>query len=164
MNPDKGGWLIFLTIVVAMLLAIVHLPESWPQWLGWLRPAWVPMVLFYWVLAVPHRVGLISAWIIGLFLDVLQGEPLGLNGVLLASITFIGWRFYERLRMYAGLQHSLLVLVLVFGIELARRLINLAMHGEPVGWQFLLVPLVSALVWPFLDLLLGSFRRRVRVE
>lgn len=164
MNPGNGGWLIFLTIVGAMLLAIVHLPESWPQWLGWLRPAWVPMVLFYWVLSVPHRVGLISAWIVGLFLDVLQGEPLGLNGVLLASITFIGWRFYERLRMYAGLQHSLLILVLVFGIELVRRLVNLAMHGEPVGWLFLLIPLTSAVLWPFLDLLLGSFARRVRVE
>ena len=60
MNPGNGGWLIFLTIVCAMVAAIVHLPESWPQWLGWLRPAWVPMVLFYWVLAVPHRVTVAS--------------------------------------------------------------------------------------------------------
>lgn len=164
MNPGNGGWLIFLTIVAAMLLAIVHLPESWPQWLGWLRPAWVPLVLFYWVLAVPHRIGLISAWLLGLLLDVLQGEPLGLNGVLFAAITFVGWRFYERLRMYAGLQHSLLLLVLLFATELTRRLVNLAMHGEPVGWLFLLVPLTSAVVWPFVDLLLGALRRRVRVE
>ena len=31
-------------LVVALLLAVVHLPESWPQWLGWTRPAWVVMV------------------------------------------------------------------------------------------------------------------------
>lgn len=164
MNPGNGGWLIFLTIVCAMVAAIVHLPESWPQWLGWLRPAWVPMVLFYWVLAVPHRLGLITAWMLGAFLDVLQGEPLGLNGVLLATITFVAWRFYERLRMYAGVQHSLLLFVLLIGTELTRRLVNLAMHGEPVGWMFLLVPLTSAIVWPFLDLLLGGLRQRVRVE
>ena len=46
MNPGNGGWLILLTIVTALIAAIVHLPETWPAWLGWLRPAWVPLVLF----------------------------------------------------------------------------------------------------------------------
>ena len=41
MNPTQGGWLILATVVAALLLAVVHLPETWPQWLGWLRPAWV---------------------------------------------------------------------------------------------------------------------------
>lgn len=164
MNPGNGGWLILLTIVVAMVAAIVHLPESWPQWLGWLRPAWVPMVVFYWVMAVPHRLGLITAWLLGLFLDVLQAEPLGLNGVLLATITYVAWRLYERLRMYAGLQHSLLLFVLLLGTEFVRRLVNMLMTGEPIGFFFLLVPLMSAITWPFLDLLLNRLRTRVRVE
>ncbi len=164
MNPGNGGWLIFLTIIAALIAAIVHLPESWPAWLGWLRPAWVPLVLFYWVMAVPHRVGLISAWLLGLLLDVLQGEPLGLNAMLLASITFVAWRLYERLRMYAGLQHSLLLFFLLLATEFVRRLVNLLMTGDPIGWYFLLIPLMSAIAWPFIDLLLGSLRRRVRVE
>lgn len=164
MNPSGGGWLIFLTLIGALLLAIVHLPESWPQWLGWLRPAWVPMVLFYWVLAVPHRVGLISAWLVGVALDVLQAEPLGLNGVLLAGITFVAWRFYERLRMYAGLQHSLLLFFLLTVTELLRRAVNLLMTGEPVGTLWLLVPLMSAMTWPFLEWALSWLRQRVRVE
>lgn len=164
MNPGNGGWLILLTIVAALIAAIVHLPESWPAWLGWLRPAWVPLVLFYWVMAVPHRLGLITAWLLGLLLDVLRAEPLGLNAILLASITFVAWRFYERLRMYAGLQHSLLLFFLLLTTELVRRLVNLLMTGEAVGWMFLLVPLMSAIAWPFIDLLLDSLRRRVRVE
>ncbi|MEE8077898.1 MAG: rod shape-determining protein MreD, partial [Pseudomonadales bacterium] len=65
MNPSHGGWLILLTIALAMVLAILHVPESWPQWLGWLRPAWLAMVVFYWVMELPHRLGLISAWVIG---------------------------------------------------------------------------------------------------
>ena len=40
MNPMAGGWLILLTLAFAMLLAVVHLPETWPAWLGWLRPVW----------------------------------------------------------------------------------------------------------------------------
>jgi rod shape-determining protein MreD len=58
-----------------MVLAMVHLPETWPQWLGWLRPAWVALVIFYWVMELPHRIGLISAWVIGALVDVLQASP-----------------------------------------------------------------------------------------
>ena len=86
MNPAQGGWLILASLVVAMVLAIFHLPETWPQWLGWLRPAWVPLFVFFWVMALPHRLGLVSAWIVGIFVDVLFGDPIGLNGAVLAGI------------------------------------------------------------------------------
>ena len=42
-------------------------------------------MLFFWVLELPHRIGLITAWIVGLFVDVLHADPLGLNGLLLAA-------------------------------------------------------------------------------
>ncbi len=37
MNPARGGWLILFTLLCAMVLAILHLPETLPDWLGWLR-------------------------------------------------------------------------------------------------------------------------------
>ena len=70
MNPANGGWLILLSFAVAFVLSVAHLPESWPQWLGWLRPHWVLLVLFYWVLYVPHRLGLVTAWLLGLLVCV----------------------------------------------------------------------------------------------
>ena len=66
--------------------------------------------------------------------------------------------------MYAGLQHSLLLFFLLLATEFVRRVVNLLMTGDPIGWYFLLIPLMSAIVWPFIDLLLGHLRRRVRVE
>jgi len=74
MNPGNGGWAILLTLVVALILAVFHLPEWWPQWLGWLRPDWIAMTVFFWVLAVPHRFGLVAAWLLGLVVDVLYAE------------------------------------------------------------------------------------------
>ena len=35
---------------------------------------WVPMVLMYWVMALPYRVGIGSAWMAGIVLDVLEGQ------------------------------------------------------------------------------------------
>lgn len=164
MNPSNGGWLILATIVVAMVLAVLHLPETWPQWLGWLRPAWMAMVIFYWVLALPHRLGLISAWILGLLLDVLQADPLGLNGFLLAGITYVAWRFYERLRMYSIVQQAGVVFVLVLTAETTRLLVHDLTSDRGLSWGVLLPALMSMLIWPFLLLLLDRMRTSVRVE
>ena len=50
-------WVIFLTFFLAYLLAIVPFPE----WAMDYRPEWVPLVLMYWVMALPYRVGIGSA-------------------------------------------------------------------------------------------------------
>jgi rod shape-determining protein MreD len=164
MNPTQGGWLILLTVASAMVLAVVHLPETWPQWLGWLRPAWVALVIFYWVMELPHRIGLIAAWVIGALVDVLLGEPLGLNGVLLATITYVAWRFYERLRMYSIIQQGGVAFLLVLGTELLRSIV-LDIAGErDFSWGLLGPAALSLVVWPFLAMLLQMLRLRFRVQ
>ena len=164
MNPTHGGWLILLTIALAMVLAIFHVPESWPQWLGWLRPAWLAMVVFYWVMELPHRLGLISAWVIGLLLDVLYADPLGLNGFLLAAITYVVWRFYERLRMYSIVQQCVVVFLLVLVTESLRVVVQDVAWSRGWSWGVILPALMSMLAWPFVYLVLQRARLQVRVE
>ena len=164
MNPTQGGWLILLTIVFAMVLSIVHLPQSWPEWLASLRPAWVALVVFFWVLELPHRIGLIAAWLVGLALDVLYADPLGLNGLLLATLTFVAWRFYERLRMYSVLQHCGLLFVLLLAGELVRMLVQNLAWERGVSWQVVLPALMSALVWPFVYFALQRLRTQLHVR
>lgn len=164
MNPSHGGWLILLTIALAMVLAIFHVPESWPQWLGWLRPAWLAMVVFYWAMELPHRLGLISAWVIGLLLDVLYADPLGLNGFLLAAITYVVWRFYERLRMYSIVQQCVVVFLLVLVTESLRIVVQDVAWSRGWSWGVILPALMSMLTWPFVYLVLQRARLQVRVE
>lgn len=164
MNPTQGGWLILTTLVVALLLAVVHLPETWPQWLGWLRPAWVIMVLFFWVMELPHRVGLVSAWLVGLLLDVLYADPLGLNGVVLASVTYLGWRFYERFRMYSIVQQGVVIYAVVLLGEVFRLIVQDMVFERGWSWGALLPAVTSFMIWPFLYLLLSRLKFQVRVE
>lgn len=164
MNPLQGGWVILLTLAGAMVLAVVHLPETWPQWLGWLRPAWVALVVFYWVMELPHRIGLISAWVVGVLVDVLLGEPLGLNGALLAAVTYVGWRFYERLRMYSVIQQAAVVGVLVLGAELLRGVVLELTGARPFSWGLIGPAAVSLVAWPFVAALLDGLRRRMQVQ
>ena len=65
-EKSNGKWVITLSFFLAYLLAIVPFPE----WAMDYRPEWVSMVLVYWVMALPYRVGIGSAWFIGLILDI----------------------------------------------------------------------------------------------
>ena len=161
MNPTRGGWLILTSILLAMVLAVVHLPETLPAWLGWLRPQWLLLVLFFWVVELPDRIGLIAAWIIGVFYDALVGTPLGLNGAIFASVTYVAWRFYERLRMYSVIQQCLVVFLLATAAETIRAAVS---PGSQLSAMILVQSAISMLIWPLIYLLLLRLKIAVRVE
>ena len=164
MNPTQGGWVILLTLAAALVLTVFHAPQSWPDWFGWFRPGWVVLVVFFWVMELPHRIGLISAWIVGLLVDVLYADPLGLNGLVLAAITYVTWKFYERLRMYSVLQQCGVVFLLVLAGECARQVVQSQVADREWTWMMVLPALVSTLLWPFIYILLQNLRVQFRVE
>src|SRR5690606_28177855 len=102
-------------------------------------------------------------WLLGALVDVLQADPLGLNGVILAAITYVGWRFYERLRMYSIVQQCGVVFVLVLGAELTRAVVLGLTEDRGLSWGVFGPPAVSLLLWPFVALALGRLRLQFRV-
>jgi rod shape-determining protein MreD len=158
-----GLWVIALTFVVAMVLAILPLPDSVPIELGYLRPQWVVLVLIYWVIALPDRVGILVAWSIGLIVDVLLGSLLGQHGVAFILVAYIASSLYQRLRMFSLWQQSMIV----FAIVGLNQLINFWIEsivgiGDWNLW-YLLSSVVSALLWPSVFLLLRYLRRQFNV-
>ena len=108
-NRAHSIWVILLSFFIAYLLAIVPFPE----WAMNYRPEWVPMVLIYWAMALPYRVGIGSAWAAGLVLDVLEGSTLGVNALALVVVAYVALSLHLRMRMFSTLQQSGLVLALV---------------------------------------------------
>jgi rod shape-determining protein MreD len=158
-----GLWVIALTFLVAMVLAILPLPDSVPIELGYLRPQWVVLVLIYWVIALPDRVGILAAWSIGLIVDVLLGSLLGQHGVAFILVAYIASSLYQRLRMFSLWQQSMIV----FAIVGLNQLINFWIEsivgiGDWNLW-YLLSSVVSALLWPSVFLLLRYCRRQFNV-
>jgi len=162
-NPGNGGWAIVLSVVLALILAVLHLPEWWPQWLGWLRPNWIAMTVFFWVLAVPHRFGLVAAWLLGLFVDVLYAEPLGLNGAVLAVFTYVTWSLYERLRMFSALQQAIILFCLLLLAEFVRMLGLMLLIERELQFGFVVIALASAVLWPLAQWALEKVQRGARV-
>ncbi|HAG70980.1 MAG TPA: rod shape-determining protein MreD [Gammaproteobacteria bacterium] len=154
-------WVIVLSFLAAYLLAIVPFPE----WAMNYRPEWVPMVLIYWVMALPYRVGIGSAWVAGIMLDILEGSVLGLNSVSLVIIAYVTLSLHQRLRMFSSIQQSGLVLALVgLNLVLCHWLQIMTTQSVNVNLMFLMSALTSAAIWPSLFYLLRQIRRRFAVR
>ncbi|MEZ5599151.1 MAG: rod shape-determining protein MreD [Pseudomonadales bacterium] len=163
MNPTRGGWFIALSLFFALVLSVLHLPAWWPHWLAWLRPHWAIVFVFFWVLHVPGRMGLIWAWVFGLLLDVLLADPLGLNAAILATVTFVTWQLYERLRMYTLAQQCATVFLMVLGADLISGTVHFLMSGSELDPTFALSALTSGLVWPLVNALMSRLTIQFRV-
>lgn len=151
--------MIGLSVVVAMLLAVVRLPEV-PDWLGWLRPDWGVVFLFYWTVAAPGRTGVVSAWLAGFFFDVLLGEPLGLHGVGFATITYLAMRFQPRLAMYTLTQQTAVLAVASAALALLQSAVQLVVGGDFL-WTAPLAGVGAALAYPPLRLVMQPVARRL---
>ena len=154
-------WVILLSFFIAYLLAIV----PFPQWAMNYRPEWVPMVLIYWVMALPYRIGIGYAWLAGLVLDILEGSILGLNAVAMVIIAYVTLSLHLRLRMFSSLQQAGLVLALV-GLNLVLCHWLQIVTGQTVAsnLMFLLAAVTSAAIWPSLFQLLRQARRNFNVR
>ena len=164
MNPRRGGWLIFATLLVAMLASVVHLPAAVPDWIGHLRPDWIIAVLFYWSFAASERTGLVEAWLLGFVVDVLVGDPLGLNGACMAGAVFSGHILHERIRLYSVVQRAGVALVVLLVAALVREVVRVLALGTTPSFWFLAGPGVTALLFPLLALALAGLRRRFPVR
>jgi rod shape-determining protein MreD len=155
-----GMWVIALTFTVAFLLAIHPLPE----WLRWARPEWVALVLIYWVVALPQRIGVLVAFAVGLVVDLLEGAVFGQNALALSVVAFLSLILYQRVRLFNLWQQAAVVFMLL-GINqlLVQWVQNVTSQGA-LTLSFLMPALMGALLWPGVFILLRYLRRRYRVS
>ena len=157
---SSNTWVVWLTFALAFLLSV----SSMPKFMELGRPLWLALFLTYWVLALPHRVGMTTAWGVGLLADVLNGTLLGQNALILTLITFLVLTLHQRLRMFPMWQQSMVLLV-VFGLaQLVQLWLNALTGSRPPTLAFVLPALVSALLWPWVCTLLRGLHQRLGVN
>jgi len=139
-----GNWIIALTLFLSLILTVVPLPVELENY----RPEWVLLVLIYWAMYAPNRVGIGIGWVVGLLLDALQGTLLGEYALVGALTTFIVNQFHQRLQLFPILQQCLFIFLLL-GIQFIMIMWIQGFSGHPIqGWQYGLPVIVSALIWP----------------
>jgi rod shape-determining protein MreD len=159
MNRGRANAALFYgSIVLACLLQLAALPQALLPF----KPYWVALVLVYWALEMPERLGLGFAFVLGLIGDVITGDLLGEQALRLCILIFIVLRFRSRMRFFPMWQQSFVLLALLLNDRVVVLMVR-AFSGEALPpSQFWLSPLAGMLAWPWLFLLLDDLRARLR--
>jgi rod shape-determining protein MreD len=148
-----------LVIWISFLCALILQTIPWPGTLDLLRPSWILLIVCYWVLALPHRVNVGTALILGLLWDLILGSTLGIRGMMMSVVVYLVAMNFLILRNMALWQQAVVMGLLTIGLDL------LIFAGEFMVRMIEFNPLslwsgvISCILWPWMFLLLRRVRR-----
>lgn len=154
--PKNG--LILATLITAMVLTLVPLPEV----INPFRPDWMAMTVLFWVLRIPRYFNLGTAWIIGITMDLTLGTLFGQHALALIIFAYLGILFDQQ---YRAMSIALQVVMVAAMLALYRTLLlwvwGMGQDHDITAsdWMSLLT---SALTWPWYAQLLAMLDTRTR--
>ena len=139
----KKWWVIPGTLAVAFCFWALPAGPGWQNY----APDWVSLVLIYWCFAIPGKVGLGSAWLTGLLLDVVSFGILGRYALSKTIIVFLAERLAFRVRVFPVWQQAILILGLLAVETALVTLLGIVLGGPDISSGRWVAIAVGALLW-----------------
>jgi rod shape-determining protein MreD len=145
-------WFIWGTLMAALALNMLQNMGLWG------RDAWLPdmvaLVLVFWTIHQPLRIGVGAAFVLGLAMDVHQSALLGQHALAYTTLSFLAIGIHRRLLWFSVPSQAAQVLPM-FAVAHALALgVRMIAGGDFPGWSILLAPVIEALLWPVVSVLL----------
>lgn len=147
--PIKPGFIV-ATLIIALFANLL----PWSGWWLWLRPDFVALVVLYWCIDQPRKIGFTAAWLLGLLMDVADGSFFGQHALAYTILAYAGIVLHRRVQRFSVTPQVLHVIPLLLLNDVIVLLIRMLAGGEFPGYQYFLGSLVGAALWPALSVLL----------
>lgn len=123
-------------------------------------PDLLAVVVVFWNVHQPRRVGVGLAFLFGLLMDVHEGALLGQHALSYTLLSYVAISIHRRLTWFGLAQQALQILPVFAAAHVVSLLVRLAAGGMFPGWSLLLAPVFEAALWPLMTLLLLAPQRR----
>jgi rod shape-determining protein MreD len=124
----------------------------------WGRAAWIPdilaLVLVFWSVHQPQKVGIGSAFVLGLFIDVHQGAMLGQHALAYTVLSFLAIAIHRRLLWFGVPSQAFQVLPLFVAAHAIELTVRMLAGGAFPGFWIFLAPVMESLMWPVVSVVL----------
>jgi rod shape-determining protein MreD len=159
-SPSGRHYVIYLTLLIGFVLSLLPLPE----WAQNYRPQWVALILIYWCMALPERIGVGVGFVTGLLLDVLMGTLLGQHALGLSVVAYLTLKLHLRVRVMPLRQQVFTIFILLL-VERLLALWTTGAAGYPTpSLLYWITPIIGMLLWPWVYIILRDVRRRFHVH
>lgn len=135
------AWFIYASLLVAGVLNLIPLGRL-PG-----VPDWVALVLCFWCIHQPLKVGMAAAFLFGLAMDVANAGVMGQHAFAYVLLAFAAGGLSRRVLWFPLAEQALHVLPLLLGTQLAMLAIRLATGAEFPGFVYFLSSITATLLW-----------------
>jgi rod shape-determining protein MreD len=156
MRDRRGVFIIWVTLLLGLFAQII----PWSPTYNMVKPHFFMLILAYWLIALPHRVGIGTAFIFGTIIDLCSGTILGIHAFIFSIIAFLLIFKFQLIRNLALWQQSFII----FGVLLCYNLLvflfqAIIYHTITISPLILLSSCVDGILWIVFYLLLRLIRR-----
>ena len=140
--------------IIALIIGAISLPLV----IELSSPLWMLVCFVYWVIYTDGKWIYLSALILGLLMDVLQGGILGQNAfALVISSAFI---FYVKKSFFVSNLTTQQVYIFIGSLIylITFLLTHILVQGFDFSWLILISPFSSAIIWPVIRFLLAKLK------
>ena len=123
-------------------------------------PDLLALVLVFWTVHQPRRVGVGVSFLAGLVMDVHSGALLGQQALAYSLLAYFAIALHRRLLWFSLPGQALQILPLLIAAHLVSMGTRLLVGGMFPGWTVLIAPFAEALLWPLTAWLLLLPQRR----
>jgi rod shape-determining protein MreD len=123
-------------------------------------PDLVALVLAFWCVHQPRKMGIGVAWVLGLLMDAANGVLIGQHALAYAALAYAAQGLHRRILRFTLLQQALHMLVLLALSQLIMVAARMAAGGTFPGWPFFLGSIISAALWPLATFVLLAPQRQ----
>lgn len=145
---------IWFSLVIALMINMLPLG----------RIAWMPdvlaVVIVFWSVHQPLRVGVVAAFLFGLAVDVHQTSLLGQHALAYTALSYFAITIHRRLLWFKVPSQAIQVLPLFVAAHAIELAIRLLAGGSFPGFTVILAPVIEAALWPVVSVLLLLPQRR----
>jgi rod shape-determining protein MreD len=149
LRPVKGSF-IFLSLMAALLLNLLPLKGTALT----LCPDFIALTILYWCINQPQRVGMSTAFSMGLLMDIGNASTFGQHALSYSIMAFVALLFQRRLHNFGSLKQApQMGLILLTGQSIM--LLTWLLDGSNVpGWNFFIASATGTVLWPLFSSLL----------
>lgn len=123
-------------------------------------PDLLALVLVFWNVHQPRRVGIGVAFLFGLLVDVNDGAVLGQHALAYTLLSYFAITIHRRLLWFGVAEQALQIAPLFFAAHVVSLVVRMIAGGMFPGWWMLLAPALEAMLWPLATVLLLAPQRR----
>jgi len=159
-HPDRlarpaHGAFVWGSLLLVWLVSLL----PWREWPG--APDVLALVIAFWCAHEPRRVGLVSAFIFGLLMDVHDAGLLGAHALDYTLVAYGAVALYRRLQHFGLWSQAIHMLPVFVLANFVTQIAQAWLAGRWPGWDWALGALLTAAIWPLLGWVLLLPQRRL---